>query len=124
IQLDKMYDLSRLVSDIMKWPMTDTMPFVGKTSFSHLVEVHYTVPDTEEGFWAYLCMKPETFGNTKHNLLGHYSGPWAVRAKARELGITIPEGKEPDVVQGVRSQIRWRKRQITNEEFQSIVESV
>ena len=34
IQLDKMYDLSRLVSDIMKWPMTDTMPFVGKTSFS------------------------------------------------------------------------------------------
>ena len=124
IQLDKMYDLSRLVSDIMKWPMTDTMPFVGKTSFSHLVEVHYTVPDTEEGFWAYLCMKPEMFGNTKHNLLGHYSGPWAVRAKARELGITIPEGKEPDVVQGVRSQIRWRKRQITNEEFQSIVESV
>ncbi|HBK79495.1 MAG TPA: hypothetical protein DDZ83_07405 [Nitrospinae bacterium] len=124
IQLDKMYELSRLVSDIMKWPMTDTMPFVGKTSFSHLVEVHYTVPDTEEGFWAYLCMKPETFGNTKHNLLGHYSGPWAVRAKARELGITIPEGKEPDVVQGVRSQIRWRKRQITNEEFQSIVESV
>ena len=124
IQLDKMYELSRLVSDIMKWPMTDTMPFVGKTSFSHLVEVHYTVPDTEEGFWAYLCMKPEMFGNTKHNLLGHYSGPWAVRAKARELGITIPEGKEPDVVQGVRSQIRWRKRQITNEEFQSIVESV
>jgi 2-isopropylmalate synthase len=124
IQLDKMYDLSKLVSDITKWPMTDTMPFVGKTSFSHLVEVHYTVPDTEEGFWAYLCMKPETFGNTSHNLLGHYSGPWAVRAKARELGIMIPEGKEPDVVAGVRSHIRFRKRQLSNEEFQEIVEGV
>ena len=33
IKLDKMYELSRLVSDIMKWPMTDTMPFVGKTGF-------------------------------------------------------------------------------------------
>jgi 2-isopropylmalate synthase len=123
IQLDKMYELSKLVSDIMKWPMTDTMPFVGKTSFSHLVEVHYCVPDTEEGFWAYLCMKPEIFGNSSHNLLGHYSGPWAVRTKARELGMIIPEGKELDVVEGVRSQIRWRKRQITNDEFRSIVES-
>ena len=124
IKLDKMYELSRLVSDVMKWPMTDTMPFVGKTAFSHLVEVHYCVPDTEEGFWAYLCMKPEMFGNAKHNLLGHYSGPWAVRAKARELGLTIPEGKEPEVVERVRAEIRWRKRQISNGEFQKIVEMV
>ena len=124
IHLDKMYELSKLVSDVTKWPMTDTMPFVGKTSFSHLVEVHYCVPDTEEGFWAYLCMKPETFGNTSHNLLGHYSGPWAVRTKARELGITIPEGKEPEVIAGVRSHIRYRKRQLSNEEFQEIVKSV
>lgn len=122
IKLDKMYELSRLVSDVMKWPMTDTMPFVGKTAFSHLVEVHYCVPDTEEGFWAYLCMKPEMFGNAKHNLLGHYSGPWAVRAKARELGLTIPEGKEPEVVERLRAEIRWRKRQITDGEFQKIVE--
>ena len=100
------------------------MPFVGKTSFSHLVEVHYCVPDTEEGFWAYLCMKPEMFGNAKHNLLGHYSGPWAVRAKARELGLRIPEGKEPEVVERVRAEIRWRKRQISNGEFQKIVEMV
>ncbi|MFC1491226.1 LeuA family protein [Nitrospinota bacterium] len=124
IKLEKMAELSRLVSDIMKWPMTDTMPFVGKTAFSHLVEVHYCVPDTEEGFWAYLCMKPQMFGNSSHNLLGHYSGPWAVRAKARELGLTIPEGKEPEVVERVRSEIRWRKRQLTDTEFEKIVENV
>ncbi len=124
IKLEKMYELSRLVSDVTKWPMTDTMPFVGKTAFSHLVEVHYCVPDTEEGFWAYLCMKPEMFGNAKHNLLGHYSGPWAVRTKARELGLTIPEGKEPEVVERLRAEIRWRKRQISNGEFQKIVEMV
>ncbi len=124
IKLDKMYELSRLVSDVMKWPMTDTMPFVGKTAFSHLVEVHYCVPDTEEGFWAYLCMKPEMFGNAKHNLLGHYSGPWAVRTKARELGLRIPEGREPEVVERLRAEIRWRKRQITDGEFQKIVEMV
>jgi isopropylmalate/homocitrate/citramalate synthase len=124
IKLEKLYDLSRLVSDVMKWPMTDTMPFVGKTAFSHLVEVHYCVPDTEEGFWAFLCMKPEIFGNRMHNLLGHYSGPWAVRAKAREVGVTIPPGKEPEVISRLRTEIRFRKRQITNDEFVKIVEAV
>ena len=124
IKLEKMTELSRLVSDLTKIPIPDTMPLVGKTAFSHLVEVHYTVPDTEEGFWAYLCMKPEMFGNTQHNLLGHYSGPWAMRAKAKELGITIPKGKEPDVVAKVRSEIRWRKRQLSDEEFKKIVADV
>ncbi|MCE2453831.1 MAG: hypothetical protein J4F48_13695 [Nitrospinae bacterium] len=124
IKLDKMYELSRLVSDIMKWPMTDTMPFVGKTAFSHLVEVHYCVPDTEEGFWAYSCMKPEMFGNGMHNLLGHYSGNWAIRTKARELGLNLPQEKEKDVVERVRTEIRWRKRQLGNEEFEAIVREV
>jgi isopropylmalate/homocitrate/citramalate synthase len=100
------------------------MPFVGRTAFSHLVEVHYCVPDSEEGFWAYLSMKPEMFGNRMHNLLGHYSGPWAVRAKARELGLTIPQAKEGAVVDRVRSEIRWRKRQLSNEEFGDIVAAV
>ena len=122
IRLDKMSELSRLVSDVMKWPMTDTMPFVGKTAFSHLVEVHYCVPEGEEGFWSYLCMKPRMFGNAQHNLLGHYSGPWAVRTKAKELGLKIAPGKEPAVVQKVRSEIRWRKRQLTDGEFRRIVE--
>ena len=108
----------------MKWPMTDTMPFVGKTAFSHLVEVHYCVPEGEEGFWSYLCMKPHMFGNAQHNLLGHYSGPWAVRTKAKELGLKIAPGKEPAVVQKVRSEIRWRKRQLTNDEFRAIVQEV
>ena len=124
IKLDRMSALSRLVSDIMKWPMTATMPFVGETAFSHLVEVHYCVPDTEEGFWAYSCMKPEIFGNRMRNLLGHYSGNWAIRAKARELEIKIPEEKESDVVERVRAEIRWRKRQLKNEEFEAIVREV
>jgi isopropylmalate/homocitrate/citramalate synthase len=124
IKLDKMVELSRMVSDLMKWPMTDTMPFVGRTAFSHLVEVHYCVPDTEEGFWAYLCMKPEMFGNRMHNLLGHYSGPWAIRAKARELGLAIPSEREQEVLSKLRSEIRWRKRQLSNEEFADVVAAV
>jgi hypothetical protein len=86
--------------------------------------VHYCVPDTEEGFWSYLCMKPEIFGNTQHNLLGHYSGPWAVRAKAKELGLTIPDGREPDVVDKMRGKIQSVRRQLTDAEFSDIVAGV
>ncbi len=121
IKLDKMTELSQLVAETMPWPMPDTMPFVGKTAFSHLVEVHYCVPPTEEGFWSYLSMKPEVFGNTQHNLLGHYSGPWAVRTKAAELGVTIPEGLEPDVIARLREKIKAVRRQISDDEFREIV---
>ncbi len=124
IQLHKMYALSKLVSDVMKWPMTDTMPFVGETAFSHLVEVHYRVPEGEEGFWAYSCMKPGIFGNRMHNLLGHYSGNWAIRAKARELDLDLPGEKEEAVLRQVRTDIRWRKRQLKDEEFEAIVRAV
>lgn len=124
IKLDKMTGLSQLVAETMPWPMADTMPFVGKTAFSHLVEVHYCVPDTEEGFWSYLCMKPELFGNTQHNLLGHYSGPWAVRAKARELGLSIPDGEEQQVVEKLRGKIQSVRRQLSDAEFTDIVAAV
>ena len=69
-------------------------------------------------------MKPEMFGNTMHNLLGHYSGPWAVRAKARELDLTIPAGREAAVLDKLRSEIRWRKRQLSDNEFAAIVAAV
>ena len=116
-----MTDLSQLVADLTKVPLSDTMPIVGKTAFTHLVEVHYAVPEGEEGFWSFLSMKPELFGNSQKTHLGHYSGAWAMRAKAKELGISIPQGKELDVVEKVRSEIRWRKRQLTDAEFRKIV---
>ena len=69
-------------------------------------------------------MKPEMFGNKMHNLLGHYSGPWAVRTKAKEIGIKIPPGKEPEVIKRLRTEIRFRKRQLDNDEFAKIVAAV
>ena len=121
IKLDKMTELSNLVASTMPWPMPDTMPFVGRTAFSHLVEVHYCVPDTEEGFWSYLCMRPEVFGNTQHNLLGHYSGPWAIRAKANELDLVIKEGEEDIILQKIRQKMQTVRRQLSDDEFKEIV---
>ncbi|NBW59921.1 MAG: hypothetical protein EBR41_05080 [Crocinitomicaceae bacterium] len=65
IKLDKMTELSQLVADLTKVPLSETMPIVGKTAFTHLVEVHYAVPDSDEGFWSFLSMRPEIFGNSQ-----------------------------------------------------------
>ena len=122
IKLDKMKDLSELVADLTKWPVPTKMPCVGDQAHSQLVEVHYVYPP--DGYWAYNQWKPEIFGNTARTLLGHYSGPWSIRSMARELGITIPEGKVQAALQRVRSEIRLRKRKLRDAEFRRIVEEV
>jgi isopropylmalate/homocitrate/citramalate synthase len=123
IRLDKMKELSELVSKETGWQMPREMPFVGQKAFSHLVEVHYAVPEGEEGFWTYFCMKPHVFGNETHNLLGHYSGPWAVRTKAKELGLAIPAGREKDVLAALRAKLKAIRRDPTNDEFRDLVKS-
>ncbi len=122
IKLEKMKDLAQLVADITKWPIPPKMACVGDQAFSHLVEVHYCVPP--DGFWAYMHWDPAIFGNHMKTMLGHYSGPWAIRSMAKELGVTIPDGKVQAVLERVRSEIRWRKRRLEPEEFRRIVEEV
>ena len=39
IKLDKMAELSQLVADLTKIPLSDTMPLVGKTGFSQHTEM-------------------------------------------------------------------------------------
>jgi len=124
IRLDKMKELSEVVAQEIGWPIPREMPIVGQKAFSHLVEVHYAVPEGEDGFWTYFSMKPHVFGNETHNMLGHYSGPWAVRAKAKELGLTIQAGKERDVLAGVRAKLKDVRRDLTSDEFRAIVRAV
>jgi hypothetical protein len=68
-------------------------------------------------------MKPNVFGNETHNMLGHYSGPWAVRTKAKELGLTIPPGKEKDVLAGLRAKLKEIRREVTDDEFRTLVKA-
>lgn len=123
IKLDKMRELSQLVADITKWPMHPKMPCVGDQAFSHLSEVHYAVPPS--GFrWAFMHWDPSIFGNQMKTLLGHCSGPWAIRSMARELGVNIADDKVDAVLAQVRSEIRLRKRKLQSEEFLKIAKEV
>lgn len=119
IRLDKMKALSQLVADITKWPLSPKMPCVGDQAFSHLVEVHYCVPAGAR--WAFSLWDPRIFGNHERTMLGQYSGPWAIRTMAADLGVTIPDERVGAVLARVRSEIRFRKRRLEPEEFLRIV---
>ncbi len=121
IHLDQMKELSELVADLTKYPVAAKQPCVGDQVFSDLVEVHYRPPPGAE--WCYSQWKPEIFGNHKRVLLGHYSGPYALRAKAQEQGVKIPEERISELLAMVRSHTRERKRRIHDEEFIAMIDS-
>ncbi len=122
IKLEKMKDLSELVADLTKYPVPPKMPCVGDQAHSQLVEVHYVNP--EATYWAWNQWKAEIFGNRTRTMLGQYSGPWAIRSMAKELGISIPDGKVEAVLERVRAEIRLRKRKLRDEEFCRIVKEL
>lgn len=122
IHLDKMKELSDLVADLTKCPIPTKQPCVGAQAFSDLVEVHYRRPPGAD--WCYSQWKPEIFGNHKRVILGHYSGPYAIRAKGKELGIEVLEEHVTTVLERVRAHMRLRKRRIHDDEFVSIVENL
>jgi 2-isopropylmalate synthase len=122
IHLDRMKELSELVADLTKWPVAAKMPCVGDQVFSDLVEVHYRPPEGAQ--WCYSQWKPEIFGNRKRVMLGQYSGPYALRAKARELGIALDEDRIPELLGRVRAHIRQRKRPMRDEEFAALVDGL
>jgi isopropylmalate/homocitrate/citramalate synthase len=122
IHLDRMTELSELVSDLCKWPIPAKQPCVGDQAFSDLVEVHYTPPPGAD--WCYSQWKPWIFGNHKRVMLGHYSGPYAIRAKCKALGVEVAEDRLLAVQASLRAHIRERKRAIRDDEFLAIVERV
>lgn len=122
IRLEKMCELSQLVADIMNHPVPKNLPAVGERAFAHAAEVHYVLPEGDR--WSFNAWGPETVGNRARIMWCMYSGPYAIRRKAKELGITIPDAKVGKVLDRIREEIFWRKRTVTDREFRDIAASV
>jgi len=122
IRLEKMCELSSLVSDLWKVPVYSHLPAVGDRSFSHAAEVHYVLPEGDR--WSFNAWAPETVGNKSRILWCLYSGPFAVRRKAKALGIRLTDKQTEEMLAKIREQVRWRKRTVTDEEFAGIARAL
>jgi 2-isopropylmalate synthase len=120
IDLSAMQELSEWVAAVWNQPIPPHMAGVGKTAFSHAAEVHYVLPEDDE--WAFNAWSPAVLGNTAYVPTCHYSGQEAFKLKARQLGLGELDSKQANLVlDRVRDELRFRKSELTDEQFATIV---
>jgi isopropylmalate/homocitrate/citramalate synthase len=120
IKLDAFQDLSEFVADVWNQPIPMHMAGNGRTAFAHNAEVHYVLPTGGE--WAFNAWSPQVIGNHDYVPMCHYSGPMAVKRKARELGLgELCREQAVAVLAIVRKGLRHRNTTLSDALFTQLV---
>ena len=70
-------------------------------------------------------LEPEIVGNKRRILVGgEYTGPYTVKAKAKQFGIELSEEKIEKILQKTRGMLLGKKESLSDEEFLAIVKEV
>jgi isopropylmalate/homocitrate/citramalate synthase len=82
--------------------------------------VHYVLP--KGGEWAFNAWSPKVIGNRDYVPLCHYSGPMAIKRKARELGLgELDTAAAKEILAHVRKELRHRNASLTDRLFSELV---
>ena len=123
LRMDAFQELSEFVADVWNQPIPAHMAGTGKTAFSHCAEVHYVLP--KGGEWAFNAWSPKVLGNRDYVPLCHYSGPMAVKRKARELGLgDLGTDAAKEILAQVRKELRHRNTVLTDRLFGELVNRI
>ncbi|ADC68954.1 isopropylmalate/citramalate/homocitrate synthase [Methanocaldococcus sp. FS406-22] len=89
IKMEKLYEVSRIVSRLMKIPVPPNKAIVGDNAFAHEAGIHVDglIKNTE----TYEPIKPEMVGNRRRIILGKHSGRKALKYKLDLMGIEVSE---------------------------------
>lgn len=94
VQLKKITEVSRFVSELANLPHPKYLPYVGDSAFAHKGGVH--VSAIRKSPLTYEHIVPEQVGNRQRVLISDLSGESNILYKAAELGIDL-ESKDPKV---------------------------
>ena len=89
-RLPRLSETARFVSEIANLALAPSAPFVGDSAFAHKGGVHVSAVEREPR--TYEHVPPESVGNRRRVLVSDLSGRANLHAKARELGLDLPEG--------------------------------
>lgn len=89
IKMEKLYEVSRIVSRLMKLPVPPNKAIVGDNAFAHEAGIHVDglIKNTE----TYEPIKPEMVGNRRRIILGKHSGRKALKYKLDLMGINVSD---------------------------------
>jgi len=124
IKLERLTETARLFADIMRQPIPKFVPVTGENAYSHVADFHWA---RQGDFWAMNCLDPKVVGNTSRAIFGagyEQIGPFGLRMKAGELGMTIPDEKIGPLKLAMSEYMKWAKRPLTDIELREIFEKV
>jgi isopropylmalate/homocitrate/citramalate synthase len=120
INTERLYSLSRLMENISHINLAFGKGLVGDNAFVHRhdddVKSSLAMPSST------VPIEPGIVGNKRRFILGgEYTGPFTVKAKAKEIGIELTDGQITLALESVREKLQGRKSPLTDEEFAAII---
>lgn len=118
LKLDKLYDLSKLVEEITKVPVSPMRPVVGDMVFTResglVVAQMLAYPPSVEGY------APEIVGRKRDVSLGKKSGKKSIEYALGQLNIEMPEDKIDILLDEVKKFSTQKKGAVSLDEFKSM----
>lgn len=119
VQLEELYGASKLLSDIVGFPVQPNKAIVGRNAFAHEAGIH------QHGVLSnplcYEIMTPESVGMPPARIvLGKHSGRHALLFRFKELGFEL-SGEEINAIYPKFTQLADRKKKIYDQDLISLV---
>ncbi len=89
-RLGRLRETARFVSELANVALASSAPFVGDSAFAHKGGVHVSAVERDPRTYEHIA--PEAVGNRRRILVSDLAGRSNLVAKARELGLELPEG--------------------------------
>ncbi len=107
-RLEKLYSLSRLVSEITGIGVQDNSPIVGRNAFTHKAGLHVSAVVRDPSFYEFL--PAETFGRERVIYVDRFAGRDTIRFHLRRFGI-----EDEGVVEALLRKVKSSRRPFTPE---------
>jgi isopropylmalate/homocitrate/citramalate synthase len=128
IDLSKIYDITRLVSEVTKIPIPSNKPISGDNEFTvesgMVADMNLRMMKTERPFTT-LPFAPELIGRGPLNIIvGKMTGGTVIKDKLEKMGIAATKEQVKEIVERVKRQAIVRKWSLPDPVFAKIVRDV
>lgn len=115
----KIVDAAYYAHRASRLPVHPLRPIIGPNVFTQKLDLH--VMTAKDKPWLHEPFSPDLVGRSRRLVLGKGSGPLAIREKARELAIDLPQDRVDVLVREVNKLAELEKRTLTDEEFRVMI---
>ena len=121
IKLEKLKEISTLVSELSAIPVPVNKAVVGENAFRH--EAGMVVAGVLKDPFTAEAYRPEIVGQKREILLGKKSGLVSIGHKVAQLGLDVDEQRFPDLLERVKQLAVERHRSLTDAEFIALTQA-